>query len=87
MSTSNIPYKIYLSENEIPKAWYNLRADMKNKPAPLLDPVTHKPMTAEDLAGVFCEQLIAQELDDTTDTTGTDEITTPEETLYPWDPN
>ena len=59
-----IPYKIYLSENELPKAWYNLRADMVNKPAPLLDPVTHKPMTADDLAGVFCEELIAQELDD-----------------------
>ena len=49
----------------MPKAWYNLRADMKNKPAPLLDPVTHTPMSAEDLAGVFCEELIKQELDDT----------------------
>ena len=49
----------------MPKAWYNLRADMKNKPAPLLDPITHKPMSAEDLAGVFCDELIKQELDDT----------------------
>ena len=61
-----IPYKIYLSEEELPKAWYNLRADMKNKPAPLLDPKTHKPMTAADLSGVFCDELIRQELDDTT---------------------
>ncbi len=62
-----IPYKIYLEESEMPKAWYNLRADMKNKPAPLLNPDTLEPMTAEDLAPVFCDELIAQELDDTTD--------------------
>ncbi len=61
-----IPYKIYLSENELPKAWYNLRADMVNKPAPLLHPQTHKPMTHADLEGVFCEELIRQELDETT---------------------
>ena len=61
----NIPYKIYLEEEEMPKAWYNLRADMINKPAPLLDPETKKPMTAQDLAGVFCDELIRQELDDT----------------------
>ena len=61
-----IPYKIYLEESEMPKAWYNLRADMKNKPAPLLNPGTHEPMTAEELAPVFCEELIKQELDDTT---------------------
>ena len=66
MSEKHIPYKIYLEEDEMPKAWYNLRADMINKPAPLLDPVTHKPMTHEDLAGVFCDELIEQELDDTT---------------------
>ncbi len=66
MSDKKIPYKIYLEESEMPTAWYNLRADMKNKPAPLLDPVTHKPMTAADLAPVFCEELIKQELDDTT---------------------
>ena len=66
MSEKQIPYKIYLEEDEMPNAWYNLRADMINKPAPLLDPVTHKPMTKEDLAGVFCDELIAQELDDTT---------------------
>ena len=65
MAKKEIPYKIYLEENEMPKAWYNLRADMVNKPAPLLDPVTHKPMTAQDLSGVFCDELIAQELDDT----------------------
>ena len=66
MSVEKIPYKIYLEESEMPKAWYNLRADMKNKPAPLLDPKTHKPMTAADLEGVFCEELVKQELDDTT---------------------
>ena len=58
-----IPYKIYLSENEIPKTWYNVRADMKNKPAPLLNPGTLQPMTAEELSAVFCEELVAQELD------------------------
>lgn len=61
-----IPYKIYLEENEMPKAWYNLRADMKNKPAPLLNPETKKPMTAEELGAVFCDELVRQELDDTT---------------------
>ena len=66
MSEKKIPYKIYLEESEMPKAWYNLRADMINKPAPLLDPVTKEPMTAADLSGVFCDELIRQELDDTT---------------------
>ncbi len=61
-----IPYKIYLSENEIPKQWYNLRADMKNKPAPLLNPGTGKPLTAEEMSGIFCKELVDQELDDTT---------------------
>lgn len=60
---NNIPYKIYLDESEMPKAWYNLRADMKQKPAPLLNPATHQPMKAEELEGVFCKELIAQELD------------------------
>ena len=64
--SSNIPYKIYLEEHEMPKAWYNLRADMKNKPAPLVNPGTGQPMTAADLAPVFCDELIAQELDETT---------------------
>ena len=63
---NKIPYKIYLNEDEMPKAWYNLRADMINKPAPLLDPATKQPMTAQDLSGVFCDELIRQELDDTT---------------------
>jgi tryptophan synthase beta chain len=62
----NIPYKTYLSESEMPTKWYNLRADMKNKPAPLLNPGTLKPMTAEELSVVFCEELVKQELDDTT---------------------
>lgn len=63
--SKNIPYKIYLEESEMPKAWYNLRADMKNKPAPLLNPGTHQPMTAADLSPVFCDELVKQELDET----------------------
>ena len=66
MKDQTIPYKIYLNEDEMPKAWYNLRADMKNKPAPLLHPETHQPMTIEDLSGIFCGELARQELDDTT---------------------
>ena len=61
-----IPYKIYLEEHEMPKQWYNMRADMKNKPAPLLNPGTGQPMTLEELSGVFCTELAKQELDDTT---------------------
>lgn len=61
-----IPYKIYLEESELPKQWYNVRADMKNKPAPLLNPATLKPMTAEELSAVFCDELVKQEMDDTT---------------------
>ena len=61
-----VPYKIYLEENEIPKAWYNVRADMKNKPAPLLNPVTLQSMGIDDLKGVFCEELCKQELDNDT---------------------
>lgn len=61
--SENIPYKIYLSESEMPKDWYNVRADMKNKPAPLLNPATLQPMKAEELEGVFCKELVAQELD------------------------
>ncbi len=62
----NIPYKIYLEESEMPKAWYNVRADMKNKPAPLLNPGTLEPMRYDDLRPVFCDDLIKQELDDDT---------------------
>ena len=58
-----IPYKIYLEEKEMPRQWYNVRADMKNKPAPLLNPGTHQPMTAQELSAVFCDELVAQELD------------------------
>lgn len=65
MAENKIPYKIYLDESEIPTQWYNVRADMKNKPAPLLNPATLKPMTHADLAPVFCDGLIDQELDDT----------------------
>ena len=64
--SQEIPYKIYLNENEIPKQWYNVRADMKNKPAPLLNPGTHEPLKVEDLEPIFCTELAKQELDDTT---------------------
>ncbi len=60
-----IPYKIYLDENEMPKQWYNVRADMKNKPAPLLNPGTLKPVTLDELKPIFCDELAKQELDDT----------------------
>lgn len=63
---NEIPYKIYLSESELPNAWYNVRADMKNKPAPLLNPGTGKPVTFDDLAHVFCDELVKQELDNDT---------------------
>ena len=66
MNTTNIPYKIYLNEDEMPTSWYNLRADMKTKPAPLLNPGTGQPLTADELKPIFCEELVAQELDETT---------------------
>ena len=62
--SKEIPYKIYLEESELPKQWYNVRADMKNKPAPLLNPATHEPMTVEELSQVFCRELAEQELND-----------------------
>ncbi|MGN0661835.1 MAG: TrpB-like pyridoxal phosphate-dependent enzyme [Faecalibacterium sp.] len=65
-NTQEVPYKIYLEESEMPRQWYNLRADMKTKPAPLLNPGTLQPCTAEELSHVFCGELVQQELDDTT---------------------
>ncbi len=66
MSKHEIPYKIYLTESEMPTQWYNVRADMKNKPAPLLDPDTRQPISEEKLSRVFCAELVKQETDDTT---------------------
>ena len=66
MEEKKIPYKIYLSEDEMPRAWYNVRADMKNKPAPLLDGKTMQPISAEELGKVFCAELVQQEMDETT---------------------
>ncbi len=66
MEEKNIPYKTYLEEDEIPTQWYNVRADMKNKPAPLLNPGTGKPLKPEELEPIFCKELVKQELDDTT---------------------
>lgn len=63
--SKEIPYKIYLEEKEMPSKWYNVRADMKNKPAPLLNPGTLKPITLEELKPIFCEELARQELDET----------------------
>ena len=63
---ADIPYKIYLEEEEIPREWYNVRADMKNKPAPLIHPGTLQPLKFEDMQPIFCDELIRQELDDTT---------------------
>ena len=60
-----IPYKIYLEENEMPRQWYNVRADMKKKPAPILNPATLKPVTKEELSHIFCEELASQELNET----------------------
>lgn len=65
MSNEKIPYKIYLEENEMPKEWYNVRADMQKKPAPLLNPATGKPVTADELGHVFCDELVSQELNET----------------------
>ncbi len=76
MENRKIPYKIYLNEDEMPKNWYNVRADMKVKPAPLVNPGTLQPMTAADLSPVFCDELIAQELDN-----DTREVPIPEEIL------
>ena len=64
MAHNEIPYKIYLNEKEMPESWYNVRADMKKKPAPLLNPGTGKPCTAEELSHVFCDELVSQELND-----------------------
>lgn len=66
MEDKNIPYKTYLEESEMPKQWYNVRADMKKKPAPILHPGTLQPVTIEDLTPIFCEELAGQELDETT---------------------
>ena len=65
MEEKVIPYKIYLEENEMPKYWYNVKADMKKKPAPLLDPKTLKPITEDELSKVFCRELVKQELNET----------------------
>ena len=65
MARNKTPYKTYLEENEIPKTWYNLRADMKNEPAPLLNPGTLKPVTIDELSGIFCRELAEQELNNT----------------------
>lgn len=59
----NIPHRIYLTEDQMPRQWYNLRADMKEQPDPMLNPATGKPATEEDLYPVFCKKLAHQEMD------------------------
>jgi len=61
-----IPHRIYLTEEQMPKQWYNLRADMKELPAPMMNPATLRPATEEDLYPVFCKELAHQEMDDKT---------------------
>jgi len=63
---TKIPTRLYLSEDEVPTCWYNLRADMTEKPEPLLHPKTRKPVTAADMEGLFCKEAVKQELDQTT---------------------
>lgn len=64
MATKQIPYKIYLSEEEMPKAWYNVKAHMKTQHPPFIDPATQQPCTASGLAPVFCDECIEQELNE-----------------------
>ena len=66
MNLNNLPYKLYLDESEMPSTWYNVRADMKNKPAPLIHPATLEPLKFEEMQPIFCDELIKQELDDDT---------------------
>jgi len=65
MAKQKVPYKTYLTEEEIPNVWYNVRADMKTDHRPILNPGTQQPVTAEELTPVFCEELVKQELNDT----------------------
>ncbi len=65
MKEREIPYKIYLEESEMPDSWYDVRADMKEKPEPLLDAATGKPLSADALSEVFCRELVEQELNNT----------------------
>lgn len=60
---AKIPHRLYLSEDQMPKQWYNLRADMKEQPDPLINPATMKPAVEEDLYPVFCKKLAHQEMD------------------------
>ena len=63
---ARIPHRLNLTEDQLPKQWYNMRADMKEQPEPMLNPVTHKPIKTEELYPIFCEELAAQEMDSTT---------------------
>ncbi|HPS48567.1 MAG TPA: pyridoxal-phosphate dependent enzyme, partial [Flexilinea sp.] len=66
INQKTIPHRIYLTEDQIPTQWYNIRADMKNKPAPILNPGTFKPLSKEELTPIFAEKLVDQELDNDT---------------------
>ena len=62
----NVPHRIYLTEDQMPRQWYNLRADMKEQPDPMINPATGRPATEEDLYPVFCKELAHQEMDSQT---------------------
>ena len=63
---NKIPTRMYLTEDEMPKSWYNLRADMAQKPDPILHPGTLKPVTNADMEPIFTREAVKQELDDNT---------------------
>ena len=63
---TRVPHRIYLTEDQIPTRWYNLRADMKEQPEPMINPATGKPAQVEDLYPVFCKELAKQEMDSET---------------------
>ena len=67
MSISKIPHRLYLTEEQMPRQWFNLRAVMPQQPDPLLDPATLRPLGVSDLAPIFCEELARQELDGVTE--------------------
>ena len=64
--TIKVPHRLYLTEDQIPQQWYNLRADMKEQAAPMINPATGKPAVVEDLYPVFCKELAQQEMDNET---------------------
>lgn len=58
-----VPHRLYLTEDQMPKQWYNVRADMKEQHDPIINPATMKPVQESDLYPIFCKKLAHQELD------------------------